>query len=297
MSLATVTDWVLNDTELITGIVCKFVTSGTCCVETEFTVVTDWVTGEILVNTDAVIGVPTLFTVSVIGVMLDSTFTVEEVIEVNTVVFTKLTLATADVEVVVKLVTNGAVVIVTGLITAFTVEVVALWTTLAVVATIEDNTGILLEVIVFTTLSLVRVKEAPTLASVITRLVNISTVEVASAAATVLVVEARLVITSTGLVPVILWTKEPVVAVIVLIADIVETVLTAVIVAAVGEAEVGTDAVAKAKVVIPSTVVGVTSVTTFVVVKVTLCKTSAVSAGLNPANILFEIWLVVTFWI
>ena len=58
--------------------------------------------------------------------MLDSTFTVEEVIEVNTVVFTKLTLATADVEVLVKLVTNGAVVIVTGLITAFTVEVVAL---------------------------------------------------------------------------------------------------------------------------------------------------------------------------
>ena len=58
--------------------------------------------------------------------MLDSTFTVEEVIEVNTVVFTKLTLATADVEVLVTLVTNGAVVIVTGLITAFTVEVVAL---------------------------------------------------------------------------------------------------------------------------------------------------------------------------
>ena len=58
--------------------------------------------------------------------MLDSTFTVEEVIEVNTVVFTKLTLATADVQVVVTLVTNGAVVIVTGLITAFTVEVVAL---------------------------------------------------------------------------------------------------------------------------------------------------------------------------
>ena len=122
-----------------TGIVCKLETSGTCCVETEFTTVIGWVTGETLVNTAAVTGVPTVFTVWVTGVTLDNTFTVEVVIEVTTVVFNKLTLATADVEVLVTLVTNGAVVIVTGLIQHY-VEVFALWTTLAVSCNIEDNT-------------------------------------------------------------------------------------------------------------------------------------------------------------
>ena len=205
-SAATVADWVFNDTELTTGIVSKFEISGTCWVETEFTVVTDWVTGVIPANTEASEVLITLFIVPVVGVTAVNALTVAVFIESITVVLVNLTLAIADVEVLVTLVTNGAVVIVIGLTTAFTVEVVRLWRALIVFAATEDNTATLLEVIVFTKFWLVTLKVEPTLVLDITNPLNTFMLEVELAPTREVVVAPILVTTSIAFAPAILWT-------------------------------------------------------------------------------------------